>query len=314
MKRLVIPGLIFGVLLAACASAIKDGPTPTPAPLPTATLVPTPVSMFAYDASIPFDTQVKSETEQEGVTVVDLSYAAHAATFETTLGGRTVAYLVKPQGQGPFAGILYLHAFTTANRSRTQFLDEAVRMAQRGAVCLLVQGYFPWMSAQKGSEEDRPQIIGQVTELRRAIDFLLAQPGVDPARLGFVGQDYGAIYGGTLSGADDRLATYVLVGGPGSYANEVELGFSAAIFHNEDYLPIIQDLEPVEYVAKATPASIFFQFGERDRFITKDQGTEYYEAASEPKKMTWYDDLHSMSTEAVLQDRAAWLAEKLSIP
>jgi hypothetical protein len=61
----------------------------------------------------------------------------------------------------------------------SQFLDEAVRLAQRGIVCLLIQGYFPWRFAQKRSEEDRSQIIGQVIELRRTIDFLKEQPEVD---------------------------------------------------------------------------------------------------------------------------------------
>ncbi len=133
---------------------------------------------------------------------MDLNYAAHDPTFSPTTGGRTLAYLVKPHGEGPFAGVIYLHWLGAGNSTRAQFLDEAVAMAQRGAIGLLVQGYFPWMANPAGDERDRPLITGQVAELRRAIDFLLVQPGVDPDRLGFVGHDFGATYGGTLAGVE----------------------------------------------------------------------------------------------------------------
>jgi len=270
-------------------------------------------SPFDYDASVPFDVKVNTETGQDGVTILDLSYAAYDPVFAQSLGGRTVAYLVVPPGEGPFAGILYLHGFTTNQRSRNQFLDEAVSMAQHGAVCLLLHGIFPWMSVQKGTADDRQPIIGQLIELRRAVDFLLDQPSVDPARIGFVGQDYGAIYGGTLSGVDHRLKTYVLVGGPSTFANQVELGFSATLFDNSNYLPLVQDLDPIQYVANAAPASLFFQFGKGDRFITLDEGNQYYNAASEPKKIAWYDDTHDMVSDAVVQDRQAWLTEALDL-
>jgi hypothetical protein len=82
---------------------------------------------------------------------------------------------------------------------------------------------------------------------------------------------------------------------------------------NEEYLPIIRDLDPVQYVSKAAPASLFFQFGERDRFITQDEARQYYDAASEPKKIEMYDDLHAMSSDAVHQDRLAWLIEQLNL-
>ncbi len=40
---------------------------------------------------------------------------------------------------------------------------------------------------------------------------------------------------------------------------------------------------------------------------------EYYNAASEPKKLEWYEDIHDMTSEAVIQARRAWLEAQLGL-
>ena len=167
-----------------------------------------------------------------------------------------MAYLVKPHGEGPFAGVIYLHGLGAGNSTRAQFLDEAVAMAQRGAIGLLVQGYFPWMANPAGDERDRPLITGQVAELRRAIDFLLVQPGVDPDRLGFVGHDFGATYGGTLAGVEHRLKTYVLAGN-----DRLRTNAGLDIPSSEKYFRSSTISTRTQYIYQASPASVFFQFG-----------------------------------------------------
>jgi formylglycine-generating enzyme required for sulfatase activity len=294
--------------LQACGTSSTPASTAHPSPTPSPTVTPPPAGPFDYDNSVSFDLKIASETERAGVILEDINYAAHDPGFSPSTGGRTLAYLVKPKGEGPFAAILYLHWLGSAKSTREQFLDEAVSMAQRGAVCLLIQGYFPWMANPAGDERDRALITGQVAELRRAIDFLLEQPEVDPKRLAFVGQDYGATYGGTLAGIDGRVKTYVLVAGAPSFS-----GYAGLYIPHETYFPVIHDLDPTQYIAKAPPASIFFQFGAQDGSLGKDIDLEYYNAASEPKKLEWFQDIHDMSSQAVLQARQAWLESQLEL-
>lgn len=294
MKRVCFTFLCLGLVLAACGQK----PTSTPAP----------TTPFDYDASLPFDTKVMSESEQEGVAIIDLNYAAHASTFAPITAGRTLAYLVRPQGEGPFAGIVFLHRRLPSG-NRDDFLDEAIALAQGGAVCLLVQGYYPYQTVPENSAEDRPNIIGQVIELRRAVDFLLSQPGVDPDRLGFVGQDYGGLYGAVLTGIEGRLRTFVLVAALPDFAFADGYEFDPP----PEYMEIMEDLNPGSFIGNAAPASIFFQFGERDSLVSEQDAQALSGAASEPKQVTWYDDLHAMQSEAVIQDRDAWLAEQLAL-
>ena len=319
MKQLLFFTLSLCLVLSACASStttvgrdlatVPPSPPSVPLPAATAPAVPMPDSPFNYDASVPFDTKVVSETDRGGVTVVDLTYATHDPNFSTTTGGRTIAYLVKPQGQGPFAGVIYLHWLGTVSGSRTEYLDDAVALARHGVISLLLQGYFPWMSFPMGNQNDHQLMLGQVIELRRAVDFLLTQPGVDPQRLGYVGHDYGALYGGVLAGIDHRIKTYVLIAGTPSFAD-----FGALFgFPREKYLPVVHDLDPDQYVPKAAPASLFFQFGENDGIVPKDVATRYFDAASEPKKIEWYADIHDMRNDLASQARLQWLTDQLKL-
>jgi dienelactone hydrolase len=318
MKRSMTLFLLAVMVMTWVAGCAQPVPSPTPVPPSPTPLPPTPTpppSPFDYNASIPFDVKVNNESPGDGVTVTDLSYAGHDSAFSPSTGGRTLAYLVKPDGSGPFAGVIYLHWLGINNSNRGQYLDEAKVLAKRGAVCLLLQGYFPWMAVPRGTADDRQLIIGQIIELRRAIDFLLSQPGVDAKRLGYVGHDYGAVYGGALSGVDHRLKTYVLISGTPSFADWSAIFGGLDSLKRENYLPLVQDLDPGPSVAYAAPASIFFQFAKTD-VLVRDTAQSFFDAASEPKKMEWYDvtgDPHEMISEAVRQARLTYLTEQLNL-
>ena len=81
----------------------------------------------------------------------------------------------------------------------------------------------------------------------------------------------------------------------------------------ERYLPIVQDLDPVQYVPNASPANIFFQFGKRDAVVSESLANHCYEAASQPKKIEWYDDLHDMHSDPVVKGHQTWLIEQLNL-
>jgi dienelactone hydrolase len=308
MKRALT--CLFGLLIVLTACGQKPAVPPAVAASPTATPVPTPASPFAYDASVPFDAKVISEKDRDGVTVTELSYASYDPSFSINTGGRTVATLVRPKGDGPFAGLLYMHWLGPVSSNRGEYLDEAVTMAQHGAVSLLPQGYFPWSSLPTGTEADRSLMIGQAIELRRAFDFLVAQPGVDPKRLGYLGHDYGAVYGGILAGVDRRAKAYVLIAGVPSFDNWIGLFGSIS---PQQYLAYVQDIDPINFVPQAAPASIFFQFGKKDAVVPESLANQYYEAASQPKQIEWYDDLHDMHTAPVRAAHQAWLIEQLDL-
>ncbi|MGA2490112.1 MAG: hypothetical protein ABSF99_07990 [Anaerolineales bacterium] len=47
--------------------------------------------------------------------------------------------------------------------------------------------------------------------------------------------------------------------------------------------------------------------------MTESLANQYYTAASQPKKIEWYDDTHAMMTDPVLKARQAWLIDQLKL-
>jgi dienelactone hydrolase len=265
--------------------------------------------LLAYDRSVAFDLQEVSTTERNGVILRDLTYAAYAARH-----GRIKAYLVKPSGKGPYAGAVFFHWLGEVKSDRTEFLDEAVSLARQGAVSLLIQGYFPWSQVPIDGPADRQQVIEQTIEVRRALDLLLMQPEVDAQRIGFVGHDYGAMYGAIAAGVEKRVKAYVLMAAIGTFSDwSLKYWPATAAKGEEAYRRAITELDPIRHVGRAAPAALLFQFAEKDKYISKAVAIGFFEKASQPKQVKWYDAIHDLNVPAAQKDRREWLTRQLGL-
>ena len=89
-------------------------------------------ALFKYDASVPLGVVEKGVEMREGVSIRDV-------TFNALTGKEVAAYIVMPQGKGPFAAVLWVHWLgEPETTNRTQFLNEAVKLASQGVVSVLV--------------------------------------------------------------------------------------------------------------------------------------------------------------------------------
>jgi len=162
------------------------------------------VQRFVHSGKRPIDFRVRSTTARDRIRIYDVTYAS-------ALSGRVPAYVVIPDGKGPFAAVLFAHWAMEGSqtRNRTEFLDEAVALAHAGAVCLLPDAPF----ARPGQKEDSNPLSAksismffqQILDLRRGIEILTRRADVDKTRIGFVGHSYDANAGGVLAGVDKRL-------------------------------------------------------------------------------------------------------------
>ncbi|HKQ51383.1 MAG TPA: hypothetical protein VJT74_03380 [Pyrinomonadaceae bacterium] len=281
------------------------------------------VREFDYDAKAPLDVREVGRERKDGVTVVDLTYSSPR-------GGRVPAYLVVPDGGGPFAAILFGHwmmpGSTLANRR--EFLDEAVVLAHAGAVSLLIDAPLVRPGfVRETADEIREQIQGteaarqQVIDFRRGTDLLVARPDVDPRRIAYVGHSFDAHVGGILTGVEKRINSFVLMAG----------GFS-----DEEYLfdpenPAMLEVrkrigdeklraflhqyaygDAAHFVGHSAPAAVFLQFGRQDKPLPEKWARRFYELFAEPKKLGLYDAGHALD-KAARVERARWLAQRLSL-
>lgn len=262
---------------------------------------------FAYRRDMPFDVKVVGTEKRGDVEVRDI-------TFANLAGGRTEAYLIVPPK--PRAGILFVHWYEPPEptSNRTEYVDEAVELAHRGVVSLLpatMWSDFDWFRNRK-REEDVRNSVAQLKELRRAMDLLLAQPGVDPKRVAYVGHDFGAMFGAVMAGVDRRAAAYALQAGTPEFANWYLFGPPMREPARSQFRRELQVVDPVRYIGKAAPAPVFLQFAARDFFVPHDKAEEFWQAASAPKQIVFYDAEHKMN-ETARRDRVAWLTEVLRL-
>jgi dienelactone hydrolase len=269
---------------------------------------------LAYDAGAPLNVKVVGVEKQAGVTVTDV-------TFASVAGGQPIqAYVVRPEsGSGPFAGMLFVHWFAppAPTSNRTQFLKEAQALARRGTVSLLVSTFWsdPERYKARRWEDDYQNSLNQTKDLRRALDVLLAQPGVDPKRIGYVGHDYGAMFGAVVASADPRPKAYVFIAGTARFSDWYLFGSASGVPKGdaaEGFRKQLAPIEPVNVIGK-TKAALFFQFGEQDGFTPREDFIAFYMAAPEPKRIATYPAKHEMSADIIRVDRDTWLAEQLGL-
>ncbi len=261
-------------------------------------------ALFAYDRAAPLDVVEKSVEVREGAQVRDV-------TFNALAGPPVGAFIVTPPGKGPFAAVLWVHWLgEPETTNRTQFLNEAVGLASKGVVSVLVDAMWaaPDWFGKRVPEEDYAHSISQVIALRRAMDLLIAQPRVDASRLGIVGHDYGGMYSMLMAGVDQRARACVYVAVVPSLNDWAFLGpqpKSKAAYLRQNAL-----LELTDYLRQHQKAATLLQFGTKDVYVSRVD-TAIIANAAGTKNRKFYETDHAMSLPEIREDRDAWLMEQL---
>lgn len=270
--------------------------------------------LFAYDAAAPLDVQVAGTKTVAGAVVQDVTFAARP----DRPAERVAAYIVTPATPiAAMPAVLWVHWLgEPATTNRTEFLDEATALAARGVVSVLVDAMWskPRWYRDRVLEQDYATSIGQVVALRRSLDLLLAQRGVDRRRVALVGHDYGGMYGAIVAGVDGRAKTHVLIAATASLLDWAFFQGKKPV-SMETYRKEHEALSLCDHLAAAEKVSFFFQFAEKDEYVTLASAQALFAAPTGVKQMTIYGGAgHEMSAPAAIRaDRTAWLVRELEI-
>ena len=247
---------------------------------------------------------------------IDDGIESQLLVMQTPFGYRRMAEMFRPEGEGSFAAILYVHWYEPEahDSNRSQFGEEAKEMARSGAVCLLIETLWSDLDffLKRTQDEDMQNSIEEVVNIRRAMDFLLSQPNVDTDRFAYVGHDFGGMYGVLAGSLDNRPSHYVIMAAtprfPDWYLYLPKLDGEA----REAFIRQMSAIDPIAHISNLSPASVFFQFGMDDPHVPKERAKEFFAVAQEPKEMKWYEAGHGLDTNATV-DRKAWLKDKLGM-
>lgn len=263
--------------------------------------------MQNYDRELPFVFRLvgkRSEDEIESQLIVTSS----------PFGYRRIVELVRHERKAPCAAILYVHWYEpeAPDSNRSQFVKEAKEMAKRGAACLLIETMWsdPDFFLKRTQEDDPQNSVQQVVDIRRAMDFLMVQPEVDPARFAFVGHDFGGMYGVLAGSLDKRPTNYVIMAATPRFPDWYLYAPKLEGASREAFIRHMAAIDPIAHVGNLSPSPVLFQFATDDFHVPRERAEEFFGAAGDPKEIRWYQAGHGLNENAA-EERMQWLSNAL---
>ena len=302
-----IVGPLCLALAAGCASTGGQGSRPAAPPRPEASR--------AYDARFPdpgtpLQIQVSSTSDRAGTAVVELTYAGAPDT--APVRGTLVR---PPEGARRGPAVLWVHWLgDPATSNRTEFLDEAVQLAQRGVTSLLVDTLWsqPGWYKQRTMDEDPAAFTAQVVSLRRGLRLLGEEPAVDPSKLAVVGHDFGGMTGLLASAADGRPRSHVLLALTPRFEQWMFYDPRKRPKDEQDYRRRLAAMDPIDALP-AIEGPLLVQLAKEDFYVPPQQIEVWRGAIGRRGELRTYATSHAMEAPQVRTDREEWLRRTLGL-
>lgn len=303
-----------------------------------------PLSTFAYDARLPLEPRDSLRERIDGIEVRALSY-------NSPKGGRVTGLLLLPGTSGKHPAMIVGHG-APGNSTGYATVTTALAMAKSGAVVVVPDAPFARREEQPltFSTQDSLDQVQFIVDLRRGVDYLLARGDVDAARIGYIGNSFGAATGALFAGVEPRLRAVVLRVGDGGWVSHFTepcdssargvasvtgckryIGPLAELEPEERdrWIDAVLPLEPIRFIGQSR-AAMLLQNGRQDPLVPPADGTRLKEAAPAGSIHEWYESGHRLPNEALLAglrfldkqlgltapDVAfeAWLAQRTATP
>jgi cephalosporin-C deacetylase-like acetyl esterase len=263
--------------------------------------------LYEYDRAAPLDVKLGVKDSRDKYTLYDISYALPK-------GQRTDGLLAVPKGRGRKPAVVWMHS-----SGASAWLGDVVLLAQCGAVSMIVNA--PAGTAGSSAEGDRDAMIAAVVALRRAADVLEEREDVDPKRIAIVGHSFGAMMSAVAASVDSRFRAAVFEAGllgmsihigtsPHPWAQGMRKQLGEALAH---YLETISVVDAGRYIGQAPAIPKLFQSAWYDPGVPHEDSQKFYEAASGPKELKWYDTAHDIDDVGAIADRTRFLAKALGL-
>ena len=263
--------------------------------------------LYEYDRAAPLDLKLTQRDSRNGYALYDVSYGLPTKQ-------RADGFLAVPQGRGRKPAVVWMHS-----SGAMAWLGDAILLARAGAVSLIVNA--PASVAAGTPEGDRDAMIAAVVTLRRAADLLEARDDVDPHRIAVAGHSFGAMMGAVAASIDPRFKAAVFEAGllgmsvhiatsPHPWAQGIRKELGAGLPH---YLEVISVVDAAHYIGHAPAIPKLFQSAWYDPGVPHEDSVKFYEEATGPKELKWYDTAHDIDDIAAIADRTRFLAKALGL-
>lgn len=210
-----------------------------------------------------------------------------------------VAHLLVPPGAGPHPALVVFPILAGSH-----VISEALAkgLVRRGyAVLRLERRAFPFGKSTDPAELAH-EMAGAVRGGRRALDWLLTRPDVDPERVGVAGISMGGMLACLMHASDPRSrAAFVGLagGGLGELLYDTRekpvrrfrdrLIAARGLADRDAFLawiePFVRDLDPLRYAGRIEPQTVFMASGRFDHVVPPARGNALWHALGEPIRL-----------------------------
>lgn len=236
--------------------------------------------------------------------------------FEGPDGKPVGSVLFAPASPRNAPAVLWVHWLgEVATTNHTEFMSDAQELAKHGVVSLLVD--MPWSQQRwftdvRTPDTDYADTLAHVTLLRRALDCLTAVPGVDRARIAYVGHDFGAMEGALLLAVDDRPRYAILMTPTLSFWEWYLLGKQPA--DPAAYVARMSAFDLPAWLARGKQKATLLQFATNDDYVAQSTGVAIRNATpNRDRTFKAYRLDHALDDITAHEDRTTWLLQHFGL-
>lgn len=271
-------------------------------------------SALAYKVAAPLRSEIE-RTEEE------LDVSISWIRFDGIRRRRVTAVIVEPVGDGPFAGLIFLHPFSA---DKLFFLGEAKQLAAGDIVSLLIEAPHQRPAPHRltaditDPKSVRSYYLQSIGDIRRGYDLLEQLDTIEPEYFGYVGRNEGAGLAPAISALEPRITTIVSIAGiPRQSDYWVHSNDSEALQRREElgptalkrYTRALAEFDAAPLLAHAHAHNWLFQFATDDDRLSEEEIGLLKGQLAKTAEVRFYDKRGLDS--AAEADRGRWLESKL---
>jgi dienelactone hydrolase len=296
--RLVFPALLVaGCTTLPRASGTPHAPLPRP---PIDLLLPAPVARDDFVVTPEAPTVEDSFILDLYTWLKGSDYASLRLDFPGADGAPARAHLLLPPGPGPHPAVIVFPI-----RGGSHVVSEAVAKAlvERGyaAAHLERRPLFPRDEMEVDLAVTAGRLRSQLLNGRRLLDWLAADPRIDPERLAAAGVSLGGMLAATLMGVDDRIKAGIFIMAGGGLPEIIhdsadprlrwfrERARAATGLETRDAFvtelrSLVEDVDPLTWASRIDPDRALLVSARFDRVVPGERTRVLWEAMGRP---TW---------------------------
>ncbi|MGO9450686.1 MAG: alpha/beta hydrolase family protein [Candidatus Binataceae bacterium] len=263
---------------------------------------------FQYDQSSPTGLMEMGTFNDNGLKIESIEFA-------NPKGGTCSANLIVPPGNGPFPAIIW-----KGSGDGKDWEPYAVATSRAGAISVVLDNCATGSPLHGLAVYN--SMVRDVINIRRAVDVLIARKDVDRTRIAYVGHSYGSLIGADAVAVDARFKAAVFEVGLQGYTYHIctsphpfAVGMRRALDGQlPEFVAALAPLDAINYIGHEAPTALLFQSARQDQGVPQSDATAFFEAASQPKQLKWYDTGHMMEIPEVTADRTDFLKKQLGMP